>query len=73
MRQASLFLLVLLSGCYSLGPLVADVTPAGVSATGRPQVEVRRCMLGWGMFKQLQLEDCKTDVAELPARHQGKP
>lgn len=68
MRQASLLLLVLLSGCYSLGPLVTDVTPAGPSADGRQRVEVRRCMLGWGMFKQLQIEDCKTDVAEMPTR-----
>jgi len=68
MRPASLLLLVVLSGCYSLGPLVADVTPAGVSNDGRPQIEVRRCLLAWGMFKQLQLEECRSEPIVLETR-----
>lgn len=67
MRQASLVLLVLLSGCYSLGPIVADVTPAA-STDGRPRIEVRRCLLAWGMFKTLQLEECRTDPIVLETR-----
>lgn len=75
MRHAALLLLVLLSGCYSLGPIVADVTPAGLSADGRPQVEVRRCLLAWGSFKQLQLEECRSSsiVLDAPAPSSTKP
>lgn len=67
MRILALFLSVVLSGCYSLGPIVADVTPAGLSADGRPQIEIRRCLLAWGSFKNLQLEECRSSPIVLDA------
>jgi hypothetical protein len=70
MRPVGLLLVVVLSGCYSLGPLVTDVRPAGISSAGRPLVEVQTCRLGWGPFKQLQTENCASRTVELdvPAR-----
>ena len=64
---AGLVLAVLLAGCYSLGPLVTEVRPAGLSPAGRPLVEVQTCRLGWGMLKPLQTEDCASKTVELDA------
>lgn len=65
MRQTVLLLLVILSGCYSIGPIVTEIHPAGLSPEGRPRVEIRRCMLAWGTFKQLQIEDCSATSMEI--------
>ena len=67
MRRVALFLLVLLSGCYSLGPVVFEVRPT-TDANGRPEIEVRRCLLAWGAMKQLQAEDCKIETLPLADR-----
>jgi hypothetical protein len=67
LRPVALILSVLLSSCYSLGPLVTEIRPAGLSVTGRPMIEVRTCHLGWGPFKQLQTEDCNVKAIELDA------
>jgi hypothetical protein len=72
LRPVALLLVVILSGCYSLGPLVTELRPAGLSPEGRPRVEVQTCHLGWGPFKQLQTEDCNVRIVELDAQATSK-